>query len=436
MPNSNNSQSRRTVIKKSGLAGAVGLIGLAGCSGDGGDGDGGGSDGGDGGDGSDGGDEDGGSTGDSSGSDDGELQFTIGGVMVPPGSAWEGEQPSGHWEFERRVEERTDGRIQIDNVAEGQLCTETSCPEKVANGVVEIGSASIGNSSKFYPMNDIWMLPYTFTEELAVAHTLTKPETYEQFWVPFAQEFGVIPVWYHAPAFRSINIGLDRYSNMDTEPMLPEHTEGMDCRRTLSQVSGIALDKWGMNPVSVAWSDALQGLRTGTVGGMEASPSPICAYGGNMADSLAASIVNEWMIHNDAKWASVEWLKGLSEENRTILAEESRKLYRDLVRMNDEIHQQRLGMYVDDPPEDSCAVEHDLQFNYLDDDQTQQWRDQVVYEQNKDLYSDIIGSADQIGVDGEAFHEYLVDSDQENSVPTDTTQFTVDAWWDDYLQEM
>jgi hypothetical protein len=155
-----------------------------------------------------------------------------------------------------------------------------------------------------------------------------------------------------------------------------------------------------------------------------------------MADSLAASIVNEWMIHNDAKWASVEWLKGLSEENRTILAEESRKLYRDLVRMNDEIHQQRLGMYVDDPPEDSCAVEHDLQFNYLDDDQTQQWRDQVVYEQNKDLYSDIIGSADQIGVDGEAFHEYLVDSDQENSVPTDTTQFTVDAWWDDYLQEM
>jgi hypothetical protein len=157
-----------------------------------------------------------------------------------------------------------------------------------------------------------------------------------------------------------------------------------------------------------------------------------------MADSLGESVHNQWTIHNDVKWASVEWLKGLSDENLTVIAEESRKLYRDLVRRNPQIHREVLGTHTDDPPEDSCVVEHDLQVNYVEGDEQQKWADQVTYDQNPDLYTDIIDSADQIGVDGEAFHEYLHDSARESAVPDDFwgDDFTIDAWWDDYLQEM
>lgn len=170
---------------------------------------------------------------------------------------------------------------------------------------------------------------------------------------------------------------------------------------------------------------------------MEAAISPVCAYGGNMADSLAESIYNNWTIHCDTKWANVEWLKGLSEQNRTVLAEESRKLYTDLVQRNDsEIHGQILGLETDDPPEDSCVVEHDLQVNYLDDSQMEEWKSAVTPEENMDLYTDIIESADRIGVDGMEFHEYLWDSARESSVPSNSEDFTIDAWWDDYLQEM
>lgn len=430
--------SRRELVKTAGAVGAVG-VGLAGCSGGGGDGEGstdesteasGGGD-----DTESSGGED---TDSSSGGSEPELQLTIGGVMSPPGSAWNGEQPSGHWEFEERVEERTDGRIQVDNVAEGELCGELTCPEKVSQGTVEIGSASIGNSTKFYPMNDIWMLPFTFPSPQSLGYVHQKAETWEQWWVPFAQEFGVVPLWMHAPTLRSINIGLDRSDNKDFDHRSPGDVEGMDCRRTGSQVSGICLSEWGMNPVSVSWADSLQGLRTGVVGGMEAAISPVSAYGGNMADSLGESVHNRWTIHNDVKWASVEWLKGLSEENRTIIAEESRKLYRDLVRRNRQIHQEVLGTYTDDPPEEAAIVEHDLQVNYIEGDEQQQWADMVTYDQNPDLYTDVIESADQIGVDGEAFHEYLHDSARESAVPDDFygDSYTIDAWWDDYLQEM
>ncbi|WP_084509931.1 substrate-binding domain-containing protein [Haloplanus natans] len=418
--------SRRTVIKTTGAVGAFG-VSLAGCSGGGGGGTDTGSDG-----------SGGGSTDTSSGGSEAELTLTIGGVMTKPGSAWEGAQPSGHWEFEKRVEERTGGRIQVENVAEGQLCGELTCPDKVRQGAVEIGSASIGNSTKFYPMNDIWMLPFTFPSPQSLGYVHQKPETWEQWWVPFAQEFGVVPLWMHAPTLRSINIGLDRSNSRDSAHRLPADVKGMDCRRTGSQVSGICLNEWGMSPVSVSWADSLQGLRTGVVGGMEAAISPICAYQGNMADSLGESVHNQWTIHNDVKWASVEWLKGLSEENRAIIAEESRRIYRDLVRMNPEIHQQRLGTHTDDPPESACVNEHDLQVNYIEGDEQRQWMDMVSYEQNADLYSDIIGSADQIGVDGEAFHEYLHDSARESAVPDGFwgDDYTVDAWWDDYLEEM
>lgn len=357
--------------------------------------------------------------------------------MSPPGSQWEGEQPSGQWEFGRRVEEQSDGRIQIENVAEDQICGELSCPDSVLNLTVEMGSSSLGNSSSQFPMNDIWLIPYTFPKEISLAHTLTKPETFEQYWIPLAQEFGVVPLWFHAPALRAINIGMDTYESVDSTHRLPRHVQGLDCRRTASQVSGIALNEWGMNPVSVDWADLLQGLRTGIVDAMEATPSPICAYGGNMADSLGLSIINKWTIHCDTKWANVEWLQDLSDENLSIIAEVSRSVYEDLVQMNmEKIHQQRLGMYTDDPPEDSCAVENNLEYIYLDDDEMQEWRDLTGYQNNLNLYSDILDSASQIGVDGEAFHEYLVDSARENSVPSSSEAFTVDAWWDDYIQEM
>ena len=423
--------SRRKVIKTTGAVGAIG-VGLAGCSGGGSDGsgsNGGGSD--------DGGESDGGG-GESDSGSEAELSLTIGGVMTQPGSAWGGQQPSGHWEFEKRIEDRTDGRIQVENVADGQLCGELTCPEKVQQGTVEIGSASIGNSTKFYPMNDIWMLPFTFPSPQSLGYVHQKPETWEQWWVPFAQEFGVVPLWMHAPTLRSINIGLDRSDNKDFDHRTPDHVEGMDCRRTGSQVSGICLDEWGMSPVSVSWADSLQGLRTGVVGGMEAAISPICAYQGNMADSLGESVHNRWTIHNDVKWASVEWLKGLSEENRSIIAEESRMLYRDLVRRNKQLHEEELGTYVDDPPEGSEVVEHDLQVNYIEGDERQQWADMVTYDQNPDLYTDVIESASQIGVDGEAFHEYLYDSARESAVPDGFygDDYTIDAWWDDYIQEM
>ena len=428
--------SRRELVKTAGTVGAIG-VGLAGCS-SGGD-SGGSTD--ESTEASGGGDDTesgGGDTDSGSGGSEAELQLTIGGVMNPPGSAWNGEQPSGHWEFEERIEERTDGRIQVDNVADGQLCGELTCPEKVSQGTVEIGSASIGNSTKFYPMNDIWMLPFTFPSPQSLGYVHQKAETWEQWWVPFAQEFGVVPLWMHAPTLRSINIGLDRSDSKDSAHRAPADVEGMDCRRTGSQVSGIALSEWGMNPVSVSWADSLQGLRTGVVGGMEAAISPVSAYGGNMADSLGESVHNRWTIHNDVKWASVEWLKGLSEENRTIIAEESRKLYRDLVRRNRQIHQEVLGTYTNDPSEEAAIVEHDLQVNYIEGDEQQQWADIVTYDQNPDLYTDVIESADQIGVDGEAFHEYLHDSARESAVPDDFygDSYTIDAWWDDYLKEM
>ena len=87
--------------------------------------------------------------------------------------------------------------------------------------------------------------------------------------------------------------------------------------------------------------------------------------------------VSKGTIHNDVKWASVEWLKGLSEENRAIIAEESRMLYRDLVRKNRQLHQVELGVHTDEPPEDSEVIEHDLQVNDIQGEERQQWADMV-----------------------------------------------------------
>lgn len=363
---------------------------------------------------------------------DDEVEFTMAGAFLPGPNDLDGPQPAGMTELSNRLTE-ADDRLQPSVVGENQLCGEEDCPARLMEGVIEVSGTSMGNSTAHWPVNDIWLLPYTFPSSESLAYTISKEETWENYWIPFAEEFGSIPFYFMSPHLRNIGIGTDTVEDTDGEFRTPEDINGLSIRRTESSVSSIAIENFGGNPSNVAWGDTVQGLQSGVVDGAESWNSAFVAFG--MAESLGAVILNEWAIGFEVIWADVEWLQQLPEWALEVIAEETRELNNYLFQITDEIENERIGE--SDPPADGSAfAEEGITVAELDEDERDEWRSLVSVEDNMNLYEDVLDHGDRIGIDGREFHEYLHDSARESGVPSSLEGFEVDTWWDEYLNQI
>ena len=417
--------TRRKVLQRSGLAaGAAGLTGLAGCTGDGGDG--GGGDGGDGGggDGGDGGGGDGGS---------GTASFRVAGGYIQDSQCWDCLTPGSMFKIPEKVEEYSDGDVTADVIGGGEFCTETTCATKVVNGLVQVAADSVANSSGEFPENNAWLLPRLFPNNQSIYHALTKPESWEQYWVPFAQKYGVVPFTVSYATQRTLLLGQQGGNQLEgADEITPEILSGLDVRRSADTTSSIVIESWGANPVSIQFSEFLQAMKEGAVAGVIAGPGNIMSFGGGPV--VTDAVVNQAYHQIPIEWANVEWLKGLSDENRQAVAEASRWIVEQQGRIVDEVNQERNGQ-ADPVPEGSAFAENDIDVHFLSDSELQAWWDPIDVQENRGQYSDIISRANQLFT-GDDIVDYLYSTGRESAVPDSPDDFEMDAWWNDYIDQL
>ncbi|MFP8952902.1 TRAP transporter substrate-binding protein [Natrialbaceae archaeon A-arb3/5] len=345
---------------------------------------------------------------------------------------WDDVGAYGHDEFVDRLEDRSEGDLEVSYSGDGSICGEEDCPESVEQDLLEVGAASIGNSSGQWPSNDVFLIPYTFPSLAAAADVIHHEETWERYWTTFAEEYGVVPFFFGAPFFRQIMIGEDTHDE-DDPIRTPDDLEGLAVRRTESENASTALEAWGAHPESVAWGDTVEGLRTGVIDGAETWSSAAAAFG--MTETLGEVVVNDWSIGYQGWWASVDWLQNLSDEHRETLAEVTRELTEDALHVQPEVVEDRIGQ-TSPPDEETAMAEDGIQVNELDDDEIDQWREPVDPQENPALYDQIFSYVDDIGVDGQEFHDYLWDQARADETPTALADVTIDTWWDDYIDDL
>ncbi|MDQ2055969.1 TRAP transporter substrate-binding protein DctP [Halobellus sp. H-GB7] len=367
-----------------------------------------------------------GTTGDSGGQS--SLEFTVAGTPNKKINDWDSVAPFSMWELKRRLEERSSS-LGVSVVGGGELCSESNCGAKVSSGIIPVGSNSMGNSTKFFPENDIWLLPYTFPSKVSLPYTMFTEESWERYWVPFAKKYGVVPIDIdHPPLHRHLYIGkgYDASKRLKT----PSDIEGLKLRRTYSQIASTALDTWGGSPVTLPWGDTLQGMKSGVVDGMETFSSVVVAF--KMAPVIDQVILNKWSASTALLYARVDWLKQLSTEQRSTLASVTKSVSEDVVKLSDEVANKRVGES-SPPPEGSGFAENGVRVNTLTDAELEQWKQPVSAKENKDLYSRTI---DKVSLWDEGFHNYLWDTARSSSVPEKPADFSIDAWWNDYIDEI
>jgi hypothetical protein len=401
---------------------------MAGCSGGGGGGGGGGGDGDGGGGGGDGGGGGGG----------GSATLRWGSGATQNGQCWDCVHPLHVWRTKERVESESDS-LSVRHIGGGQICSEVSCPGKIQQGVVQSGIASVANSTGEFPENDIFQIPYLVqpenaTEQWDLQATSTQmclgsQEVWQNYWVPFAKKYGVIPMGGHFPNLRGLFMGLE----FDEDVRTPEDLGATDAkmRRTKSKLSAHALENWGAIPQDVAWGDTLQGMKSGVVDGLETWVTIGFAVG--LGEVSSQIVMNYWQNGIDVDWCNVEWLKSLSDEQRSTLATATKEHTLEAAQLTPDVIQNRAGMTQDqDPPEGSWAAKTDTTPQVLTTDEMAQWREGLDVRDSPDQYSETIDAADSLT--GMNTLDEIVLPVADNPVGPDGVE--IEMWWDDVLDQI
>lgn len=365
--------------------------------------------------------------------DGGSGEFTVGEIANEGNNCMSCVAPTPSFEMPDRIDEESDGAMTMNLQPENAVCDTTDCGSNVESNVIAAGYGSIGNSTAFFPENQIWLIPYTFPSRAQLSYTLFHEESWENYWVPFARKYNVIPFYTWTPALRQVMISEDATEELDGEELRrPEQLEGLTIRRTSSRVADVSLSTWGADATEVSWEDTVQGMETGVVDGLETWSSVAIADGiGEVTDQV---VDIDFKCGQGVLWANTDWLQGLSEDQRGAVADATRDLTEEAVHIADEVIDERVGQQ-DPPPEGSSWDELDVTVNVLDDDELAAWQEPLDPQENPELWEPERELMEDLEAPDD-FYDTIYETARESDAPDSPEEFTIDAWWDDYLDEI
>lgn len=365
--------------------------------------------------------------------EDGVTEFTAGTFANAGGHCMDCISPSPGWAISEELEERSDGQVQMTLLGENQVCNSATCGRKAEQGILEAGYGSIGNGTNFWPENNVWLLPYTFPSRAALAYTVFDERVWENYWVPFARRYGVVPFYAWTPEIRNLLLSEDATEIAGGRIRTPDDLEGIRLRRTASRPPMVALSEWGASPLELSWGDTIQGMDSGVVHGLETWSS--VGIAGGMVDVMDQVTLTEFMSGQGVMWASVDWLAELPADRRELIADVTRELSEEAIQRAEDVVDDRVG-HADPPPEGTAYAEHDVTVNVLDDDELGRWRERVDPMENPDLYERERNRVAELDLPVEDFYEYVWEIARESSVPDSAADVTLDAWWGEYVERI
>ena len=194
-------------------------------------------------------------------------------------------QHAGCLDFVNDIEERTDGEIRIEFVGNNQICNQLNCVKKTQQGIIDLFTASTQNSAGGAPYLNILDYAYLFPSRAAQYYFLYHPASQRILRDPLRSRHGLQFLFSHCEQ-RGLQMGL----KWKDKPLISsiDDLKGTKNRVTGTQLGRIAMQLLQLNPVPIAWSEALDGLKQGLIDGAETWAGAV-AYA-NMAPVVSQSV--------------------------------------------------------------------------------------------------------------------------------------------------
>ncbi len=173
---------------------------------------------------------------------------------------------AGCLDFARDIEDRTDGEIRVEFIGDNQICGQLDCVKKTQQGIIDMFTASTQNSAGAAPYLNVLDYAYMFPTRASQYHFLYHPDSQRLLRDPLKKKHGLQFLFSHCE-LRGLQMGLgwkDRPLITDIDVL-----KGTKNRVTGTQLGRIAMQLLELNPVPIAWSETLDGLKSGLIDGAE-----------------------------------------------------------------------------------------------------------------------------------------------------------------------
>lgn len=171
------------------------------------------------------------------------------------------------FEFEKVVEEVSDGEIQVEVSHSGELYTQEESKTALRRGTLEMNYTGPNWLADQVPYMSMFAAPYIFDSYEHMTETFNGPIG-EEIFDDIAEEIGIRPLGAYYLGTRQLNL-----RDIGREVTTPEDMEGVKLRMPDTpswQFMGRAL---GANPTPVSFTEVYLSLQTGTIDGQD-NPLP------------------------------------------------------------------------------------------------------------------------------------------------------------------
>lgn len=297
---------------------------------------------------------------------------------------------TGVYDFVKLVEEKSGGEVAIQVIDKSQGCAETTCGERVINNVLHIGSSSPQNLGSVMPYSIALDWPFLWRDRTEYLNFLFSKESNRLYRDVIRKAYNVVPL-YGSGEMRNVMMGL-KYTG---KPAIvsPAGLQGAKIRITNSEmISGFA-QSMKMNPIPLAWTELLEGLKSGVVDAAETWPGAAVGFG--MQSVLAQDVGVEFSPGFEMVFISASTFDKLPDKIKTLFMEAAHDTMRTAYDGVTEAQNKLVGNGTK-PSADSVYAKSNIKHTRLTEVQREEFRALGSVDKNPQIYDATRKKLDQI----------------------------------------
>ena len=213
-------------------------------------------------------------------------------------------------EFADKVEERTDGRIQVRILPNGQLGSENENMEQLMAGVISMTKVSAPGLATYNESYHTFGLPYIFDDTQDFYHVMDS-EPMQEFFLSSADD-GFVTITYYTSGARS-------FYTVNKPIRTPADLKGLKIRVQDMKSQTDMMNYLGGIPVAMSYGDVYTSLQTGIIDGTENNETALTT-GKHGEVCKVYSVDQHAMIPDVLIMSEKEW-KQISPEDQEIILE-------------------------------------------------------------------------------------------------------------------
>lgn len=290
------------------------------------------------------------------------------------------------------IEEESDGEIAIQLIDKGQACAENQCVERVGAGVLDIGGSSAQNAAAviYYAQALDW--PFLWRDRTSLINLLHDPAMNPVYRDVWQNKYGV-EFMYCTNEPRDIFMGL-KYSDLP-EVRHPDDMKDRKLRITNSTMIKNFAASLGMSPVPLAWTETLEGMKSGVVDGMETWGGAAAGFG--MTNVTAQVVEMNFCPGTASTFINSRSMERMPARLQDVVREASRKA-------SAQSHE-KLGWAMDHvtgagphptPESNYMQLKDSMRHVRLTEPEMEAFRERGAVERNGEIYSDIRKELDEL----------------------------------------